>query len=190
MSGILRENICNNCGITFNSKKLGVKYCSEKCNKEYHNYCIKEKEILKKVCVKCGSEFETLKNQQIYCSKECQNIVNKDKYNEKKKITNFKIYERDNFKCIYCGKSSIEDGVELEVDHIYPKGKGGGNDIFNLATICTLCNGSQGKWNKLLKREIILRIWERNMKLSEDGIEKYDELVKYFNQIYKPTSQY
>jgi predicted restriction endonuclease len=45
------------------------------------------------------------------------------------------IFERDNYRCVVCGRG-IPDGVELCVDHIKPKDKGGNNSISNGQTLC------------------------------------------------------
>jgi len=45
------------------------------------------------------------------------------------------ILERDNYSCVVCGKGK-KDGVELVIDHIKPKDKGGTNDINNGQTLC------------------------------------------------------
>lgn len=53
----------------------------------------------------------------------------------------FKVLKRDNFKCVYCGKSPATDSnVELHVDHIIPWSKGGETVIENLQTSCSKCN--------------------------------------------------
>jgi len=49
-------------------------------------------------------------------------------------------------KCVYCGA----DNVPLEIDHIYPKSKGGSNRVSNLTLACHPCN--QAKGNKLLEQ--------------------------------------
>jgi len=52
------------------------------------------------------------------------------------------IYEKiksGNAKCAYCG--SIEN---LEVDHIIPVSKGGGNTLDNLQILCRSCNLNKG----------------------------------------------
>jgi len=46
------------------------------------------------------------------------------------------ILKRDNYRCVVCGRSKKE-GVELVVDHIKPKDRGGTNDIENGQTLCT-----------------------------------------------------
>lgn len=54
------------------------------------------------------------------------------------------ILKRDNYRCARCGASPSNDHeVELEVDHIHPVAKGGGNELENLQTLCRKCN--QGK---------------------------------------------
>ncbi|MCK4396280.1 HNH endonuclease [candidate division WOR-3 bacterium] len=45
------------------------------------------------------------------------------------------ILKRDGYKCVVCGRG-VKDGVELVVDHIKPKDKGGTNDIENGQTLC------------------------------------------------------
>jgi HNH endonuclease/Homing endonuclease associated repeat len=54
------------------------------------------------------------------------------------------VLKRDNYRCAKCGASPSNDHqVELEVDHIYPVARGGGNALENLQTLCRACN--QGK---------------------------------------------
>ena len=55
----------------------------------------------------------------------------------------FEVFKRDGFKCQYCGKSSPK--VVLEVDHIIPKNKRGGDNPENLTTSCFDCNRGKGK---------------------------------------------
>ena len=76
--------------------------------------------------------------------------------------TRFRVLERDGFRCRYCGKSS-DQGAVLEVDHLYPKSKGGSHSIDNLVTACWECNrGKAGRpllgqpkpkeWGKVRRR--------------------------------------
>lgn len=60
----------------------------------------------------------------------------------------FAIFERDGFTCGYCGRRP--PAVELQVDHIIPRAKGGGDALMNLITCCSLCN--MGKGARLLSR--------------------------------------
>lgn len=58
----------------------------------------------------------------------------------------FSILLRDNFRCVYCGRSANE--TTLEVDHKIPVSKGGGDECSNLVTACSKCN--LGKSNLLI----------------------------------------
>lgn len=53
------------------------------------------------------------------------------------------IYLRDGMACAYCG-ATIENGIQLTLDHIVPWSAGGGNEPGNLVTACKRCNSSRG----------------------------------------------
>ena len=54
------------------------------------------------------------------------------------------VLKRDNYRCAKCGASPSNDhNVELEIDHVVPVARGGGNELGNLQTLCRCCN--QGK---------------------------------------------
>ena len=54
------------------------------------------------------------------------------------------VQKRDHNRCVLCGACPSNDhSVELEIDHIIPVAKGGGNEMENLQTLCWKCN--QGK---------------------------------------------
>ena len=59
------------------------------------------------------------------------------------KAIRFEVFKRDRFTCQYCGRKAPE--VVLEVDHIVPVSKGGGNELMNLVTSCFDCNRGKGK---------------------------------------------
>ncbi len=46
-----------------------------------------------------------------------------------------KIFERDGYKCVFCGRG-VADGIEICADHKKPKDKGGDNSIDNGQTLC------------------------------------------------------
>lgn len=54
------------------------------------------------------------------------------------KSKRFEIFKRDGFTCQYCGQRAGD--VVLELDHIHPVSKGGGDDPMNLITACFDCN--------------------------------------------------
>ena len=49
------------------------------------------------------------------------------------------IFRRDNYRCVICGKGRA-DGMEIQVDHIKPKDKGGRSIIDNGQTLCSQHN--------------------------------------------------
>ncbi|MBU1036890.1 HNH endonuclease [Patescibacteria group bacterium] len=59
-----------------------------------------------------------------------------------------KILSRDNFRCVFCGKSPATDiGTKLHIDHVVPFANGGENTLENLQTLCEKCN--LGKSNRM-----------------------------------------
>lgn len=69
------------------------------------------------------------------------------------KKVRFEVFKRDGFKCQYCGQAAPE--VILEVDHINPVSKGGGNDLMNLITSCKPCNA--GKSDRELSDDSVIQ---------------------------------
>lgn len=55
----------------------------------------------------------------------------------------FEVFQRDGFKCRYCGKGS-DDGAELQLDHVKSFADGGTDDPDNLVTSCADCNRGKG----------------------------------------------
>lgn len=55
----------------------------------------------------------------------------------------FAIFKRDMYKCRICGVMANES-KKLEIDHITPVKKGGGNDMENLWVLCFECNRGKG----------------------------------------------
>lgn len=79
-------------------------------------------------CVKCGIEGE-------YFSLDYKDTK------EKNKCYHFNLYAID--------KNNRE--ILMTKDHIYPKSKGGSDDLSNLQTMCCVCNSNKG--NKIEEEE-------------------------------------
>ena len=75
-----------------------------------------------------------------------------------KAIPRFQILKRDDFRCVYCGKRATD--VELHIDHVIPRSRGGTNDTWNLVACCIPCNMSKG--TDLPTDEIMSDIRERD----------------------------
>lgn len=84
---------------------------------------------------------------------EALNLPELDSYKFVRSGLWWSVLARDNWTCCSCGRSSKEEGITLEVDHILPRSKGGSNDIGNLQTLCRKCNiGKSNKDSKDLRR--------------------------------------
>ncbi|WP_211607980.1 HNH endonuclease [Paraburkholderia nemoris] len=57
----------------------------------------------------------------------------------------YTVFERDQFTCVSCGRSSKRDSVRLEIDHKIPVSRGGTSELSNLQTLCIDCNRGKGK---------------------------------------------
>jgi len=123
-------------------------------------------------CKRCGVGFVKKVQQQVFCSKECNRAYSFEN-REFEKINNFTIFKRDNFKCVYCGLSSIEDKVKLTIDHIIPVDKGGLSIVQNLITACMGCNSAKG--HRLLdindNERVINELNKRNSILDQNQID-------------------
>lgn len=58
------------------------------------------------------------------------------------------ILQRDNFKCVLCGKTPA-DGVRLEIDHIVKFEEGGKTNYENGQTVCSECNKGKHQQKKI-----------------------------------------
>lgn len=65
-----------------------------------------------------------------------------------------RIFRRDGYRCLYCGIAGPD--VELTLDHVEPRVKGGDTSPGNLVTCCRRCNalkGGQPAWAFLATRD-------------------------------------
>ncbi|HOJ27662.1 MAG TPA: HNH endonuclease [Spirochaetota bacterium] len=74
------------------------------------------------------------------------------------------ILERDNYKCVICGRTAKE-GYELHVDHILPKDKGGKATLDNGQTLCSICNFRKKNYNQT---ESGKRMFIRLLKIAKE----------------------
>ncbi len=93
------------------------------------------------------------------------------------------ILERDDYKCVVCGKG-LKDGVELHVDHIKPKNKGGEAIIENGQVLCGQHNYQKKMLNQTeTGKKMFIRLYElakseKNQQLIKfcvDVLETYDK---------------
>jgi hypothetical protein len=79
-----------------------------------------------------------------------------------------KLFERDSWRCLYCGDSVNAETATL--DHKIPRSKGGTNEPDNLATCCFICNSiKSGKSYEEVAPALLASLRERRSKLSTVG---------------------
>lgn len=83
------------------------------------------------------------------------------------------ILERDGYRCVVCGQGRAE-GVELHVDHIRPKDKGGRATLDNGQTLCSTHNFRKKNYNQT---ESGKRMFIRLLKLAQS---EHDEAMVAF----------
>jgi len=79
------------------------------------------------------------------------------------------ILKRDGYKCVVCGRGK-EDGVELQVDHIKPKDKGGKATIDNGQTLCAQHNFQKKNYDTTEFAERLFKTWLELAKQNNDEI--------------------
>lgn len=102
------------------------------------------REIIKEVNTQ--KKLESAKRANVKSEiRSLKSKTNKQRRNKSRYISasvRVSILNRDNYKCVFCGRSSKQ--VCLEVDHIIPFSKGGSSEIDNLQTLCFDCNRGKG----------------------------------------------
>lgn len=88
------------------------------------------------------------------------------------KALRFAVFERDGFRCRYCGRHA-EDTV-LHADHRTPESKGGQTSLDNLVTACVACNVGKASFSPIrhipCQREqaLVAVIFQRSMERFTD----------------------
>lgn len=105
----------------------------------------------------------------------CQGVDTMTKRKAVTKKTRFEIFKRDQFTCQYCGRSTPL--VVLELDHIIPVSKDGGNEDENLITSCFDCN--RGKSDNLLDQVIPPLLDKMPAMIEKEAqLKEYNKLLK------------
>jgi hypothetical protein len=84
------------------------------------------------------------------------------------------VKDRDGWKCVVCGKG-LADGVELQVDHIRPRSKGGDGSLDNGQT---LCGSHNYRKNKLDQISMGADVFRRLKKAAEKNVESDPDEAK------------
>ncbi len=109
---------------------------------------------------------------------------------EKKRIlfdfspeTKEQIFQRDNYKCVICGKGK-KDGVEIQADHILPRDKGGENTFENGQTLCSKHNFQKKNYSQYEFSKKLFFGWLKtaNKYKDNDMIKFCEEVIEVFNK--------
>ena len=147
---------CQLCGKEFQAK-TNKKYCGHRNDKNSCSYKVyrKQSNERNKQWKKRNPE-KVKKRRRKYYQEHPEKIrkaekrwrgKNRDILKERRLKLRFQIFQKDNFTCHYCGRKPPE--CVLEIDHRFPKSKGGKDNINNYITSCRECN--------IGKRDIILK---------------------------------
>lgn len=93
------------------------------------------------------------------------------------------ILERDEFKCVICGKGKAE-GIELHIDHIKPKDKGGKATIENGQTLCATHNFRKKNFKQTeTGKKLFIRLYELAKSINDKETEKFCvEILEVFEK--------
>lgn len=84
-----------------------------------------------------------------------------------------KIFERDNHRCVVCGKGRA-DGVEIHADHMKPKNKGGDNSIDNGQTLCTQHNNIKKNYSQTeAGKRYFIKIYKQAVATGDEKMVKF-----------------
>lgn len=87
------------------------------------------------------------------------------------------IFERDNYRCVVCGKG-VKEGVEIHADHIKPKDLGGRATLENGQTLCSQHNFLKKNFKQTeTGKKLFIRLYE----LSK--AENNQELMKFTAEV-------
>lgn len=95
------------------------------------------------------------------------------------KSVRFEVFKRDKFSCQYCGRSAPD--VILEIDHIVPVSKGGGNDLMNLVTSCRDCN--RGKTNRELGDNAVIKKQRQQLEELQERRDQLEMMLQWREEL-------
>lgn len=87
------------------------------------------------------------------------------------------IFERDNYRCVVCGRGTRE-GVTLAADHIKPKDKGGTNTIENGQTLCYEHNLRKSNYSQTeAGKRYFIRMYETALNSQDEKVIAFCQAV-------------
>lgn len=149
---------------------------------------------MEKYCTKCNKIYNDMKAK--FCTNCATELIAREKRKPIPSELRHQIFVRDGYRCRECGKSK-NDGISLEIDHIFPLSKGGSTTPDNLWTLCRDCN--QAKKDDVWKDDEIeitkneLKNLKNQLHEAEDKLKQStnkDEILDYKFKIKKIKKEY
>lgn len=136
--------------------------CSTECRKQRNRVATStayraRHPIVVRTCDNCGTLCESAKKKRrVFCSPECLRRFCKRVEKAKRRarlrgapserIDPIKVFERDGWRCVYCGCATPKElrgqavDAAPEMDHIVPLSRGGSHTWANVTCSCRKCN--------------------------------------------------
>ncbi|MDR1984631.1 MAG: HNH endonuclease [Prevotellaceae bacterium] len=87
------------------------------------------------------------------------------------------ILKRDGYKCVRCGKTK-KDGVELQIDHIIAKDRGGKATIENGEVLCSQCNFKKKNYNQTeTGKKMFINFYELSKQIGDTKNKQFFEAI-------------
>ena len=118
-----------------------------------------------RTCEVCGGRYYPNSHNQKSCGAGCAKQRMAEQFAETNRRGRFVVFHRDEFCCIYCGRSPVVDEhVVLHLEHVVPKYDEGEDRLSNLATACSRCNLEKGRaaLTESVQQKILGEIERRN----------------------------
>jgi len=96
--------------------------------------------------------------------------------------TKREVKERDGWKCVVCGLGE-NNGVELQVDHILPRSKGGQATSDNAQTLCGSHNYRKNRLGQLEFGADMFRRLRRNAKATSSFYDDAEAVIRFCDEI-------
>jgi 5-methylcytosine-specific restriction endonuclease McrA len=87
------------------------------------------------------------------------------------------VLERDGHRCVVCGRG-LQDSVELVVDHIKPKDRGGTNDIENGQTLCTEHNLLKKNYSQTeAAKRYFIKMYQKAVSIGDERMTRFCQSI-------------
>lgn len=117
----------------------------------------------------------------IYCF-DPEKVINNDLF-DFDEATKKAVKDRDNWKCVVCGKG-LAEGVELQVDHIKPRSLGGDGSLDNGQTLCGSHNYRKNKLDQIsMGADMFKRLQKAAKKSATDDPEESARVIEFCSKV-------